>query len=72
MQQDTKENLANRNIWARGLYMLFYGLAYAVAEAVATLVVVFQFIRQGQRATADFRCTVIHVRVSNPAVRHFQ
>ena len=44
MQQDTKENLANRNIWARGLYMLFYGLAYAVAEAVATLVVVFQFI----------------------------
>ncbi len=44
MQQATKDNLANRNIWARGLYMLFYVIAYAVAETIASLVVLFQFI----------------------------
>ena len=44
MQQATKDNLANRNIWARGLYILFYLIAYAVAEAIVTLVVFFQFI----------------------------
>ncbi len=44
MQQTTKDNLANRNIWARGLYMLFYVLAYAVAETILALVAIFQFI----------------------------
>jgi len=44
MQEDTKRHLADRNIWVRGLYMLFYALAYAVAEALATLLVLFQFI----------------------------
>ena len=44
MQQTTKDNLANRNIWARGLYMLFYVIAYAVAETIAWLIVLFQFI----------------------------
>ena len=44
MQEETKANLSDRNIWARGLYMLFYLIAYAVAETVLTLVVLFQFI----------------------------
>ena len=44
MQQSTKENLANRNIWARGLYMLFYVIAYAVAEAIVALAAIFQFV----------------------------
>ena len=44
MQQSTKDNLANRSIWARGLYMLFYVIAYAVAEAIVALVAIFQFV----------------------------
>ena len=44
MEPTTKDNLTNRNIWVRGLYMLFFALAYAVAEAIVALVVVFQFI----------------------------
>ena len=44
MQQSTKDNLANRNIWVRGLYMLFYAIAYAVAEAIVALAAIFQFV----------------------------
>jgi len=44
MDQATKDNLVDRNIWSRGLYMLFFMLAYTVAETLLGLLVVFQFI----------------------------
>lgn len=44
MQKSTKDNLANRNIWVRGLYMLFYVIAYAVAETIVALTAIFQFV----------------------------
>ena len=56
MQDATKSNLSDRNIWARGLYMLFYAIAYAVAETVLTLVVLFQFV-----------CALVTGSVNRPA-----
>jgi hypothetical protein len=44
MDPSTKENLANRNIWSRGLYMLLFVLAYAIAETILTVLVLFQFV----------------------------
>ena len=44
MDQTTKDNLADRNIWSRALFMLFFVLAYTVAETILTLLVIFQFI----------------------------
>ncbi len=44
MEQATKDRLSDRNIWTRGLYMLFYVVAYAVAETLLTLIVIFQFV----------------------------
>lgn len=44
MDQTTKDRLTDRNIWARVLYMLLFVIAYAVAEVLLTVVVVFQFI----------------------------
>ena len=44
MDNATKSNLADRNIWVRLLYMLFYAITYAVAETILTLLVIFQFI----------------------------
>jgi uncharacterized protein DUF4389 len=44
MEQATKNRLTDKNIWTRGLYMLFYIVAYAVAETILTLIIVFQFL----------------------------
>jgi len=44
MDPSTKENLADRNIWSRGLYMLLFVLAYSIAEIILTVLVVFQFV----------------------------
>ena len=44
MNEQTKTNLTDRGIWARGLYMIIFAIAYAVAETVATIVVIFQFL----------------------------
>lgn len=44
MNQSTKDNLVDRGIWSRGLYMLFFLLAYTIAETLLGLLVVFQFI----------------------------
>lgn len=38
-----KTHLKNKGIWQRGLYMLFYSLAYAIAEALLVIVALFQF-----------------------------
>ena len=44
MQNQTKAHLTDRNIWTRGIYTLIFVVAYAVAEALLTLVAVFQFL----------------------------
>ena len=43
MEQATKDRLTDRNIWARALYALFFVIAYAVAEILLTVVVIFQY-----------------------------
>jgi hypothetical protein len=44
MDPETKERISDRNIWARGLYTLFFVIAYSVAETVLSLLAIFQFI----------------------------
>ena len=42
MDEATKENLSNRNIWARILYMLLFGITYSISETVLIFVAIFQ------------------------------
>jgi hypothetical protein len=44
MEEAVKRNLTDRNVWIRLLYMVLFAVAYAVAETVLTLVVLFQFL----------------------------
>lgn len=44
MEAITKENLTNRNVWARLLYMILFGAIYIVAEMLVLIVAVFQFL----------------------------
>lgn len=44
MDAEMKERLTSRDLWMRALYMLFFVIAYSVAEIVLTLVVIFQFL----------------------------
>lgn len=44
MQEQTRENLTNRNIWARGAYMVFFLIAHAVAETLWVLIAIVQFV----------------------------
>ncbi|MBT7334904.1 MAG: DUF4389 domain-containing protein [Gammaproteobacteria bacterium] len=53
MDDDTRKNLSNRNIWSRGLYMLFFVIAYSVAETVMALVSLFQFFHALFRGKAN-------------------
>jgi len=43
MEEEIKQRLTRRDIWIRALYMVFFTIAYAVAETVTTLLVIFQF-----------------------------
>lgn len=43
MESQLKERLKARTTWVRGLYMLLFAVLYSVAEAVLTVVVLFQF-----------------------------
>jgi hypothetical protein len=43
MEEVMKQRLTSRNLWTRALYMLFFVLAYGIAEAVVTVVVIVQF-----------------------------
>ena len=43
MNDEVRKRLTRRELWMRALYMLFFLIAYSVAEVVLTLVVVFQF-----------------------------
>jgi hypothetical protein len=44
MEAAIKQRLARKDIWIRGLYMVFFVFAYSVAELVIFLVMVFQFV----------------------------
>lgn len=44
MDEALKNRLSSRDIWARGLYMVFFAIAYSVAEIVLVAVVIFQFL----------------------------
>ncbi|MGK0221714.1 MAG: hypothetical protein ACI9ON_000951 [Limisphaerales bacterium] len=44
MDQETKARLSDRTIWVRILYMVFFAFAYAIAEFLLTVVVVFQAV----------------------------
>jgi hypothetical protein len=44
MDQEIKQRLTRRDIWVRALFMVFFLLAYSVAEAVVVLLVLFQFV----------------------------
>ena len=44
MEEAIKERLTSRDIWIRGLYMVFFGFAYSLAELVIVLVAIFQFV----------------------------
>jgi hypothetical protein len=44
MEEVMKQRLTSRNLWTRALYMLFFVLAYGIAEAVVAVVVIVQFI----------------------------
>lgn len=43
MDDDLKHNLSDPNIWVRLLFMLFFAVAWAVAETVIALAALFQF-----------------------------
>ena len=44
MESSTKENLTDRSKWVRFLYMVFFAIAYAVAELLFWLVTLFQAV----------------------------
>jgi len=44
MESAIKQRLGSKDIWIRGLYMIFFAIAYSLAELVILLVVVFQFV----------------------------
>lgn len=44
MDAELKSRLTSRDLWMRALYMVFFVIAYGVAEFVLTVVVIFQFI----------------------------
>ena len=43
MKDETKENLANRALWVRALFMILFLIFYSIAEFVLLWVVLFQF-----------------------------
>ncbi|MDE0063190.1 MAG: DUF4389 domain-containing protein [Gammaproteobacteria bacterium] len=43
MDEQIKERLTRRAVWVRALFMVFFAIAYAVAELVVWAVVVVQF-----------------------------
>ena len=44
MDDDTKAHLSDRTVWARLLYMLFFFIAYGIAEFIAWVVALFQAV----------------------------
>ncbi len=44
MEEELRERLSSKDIWVRALYMIFFAIAYSVAEVVITFLVIFQFL----------------------------
>jgi hypothetical protein len=44
MDEHMKSRLTSSDVWVRGLYMLFFAIAWGLAEVVLSFCVVFQFI----------------------------
>ena len=44
MDQETKNRLADRNIWVRALYMIIPVVAYSIGETLLVIISVFQFL----------------------------
>ena len=44
MSETTSDHVRDRRIWVRGLYMLFFAIAYSIAELAVMLIAVFQFL----------------------------
>ena len=55
MTVNIKENLTQKSIWKRALYMLLYSLFYCVAEVVLFAVVLFQFVLNLFTGTSNAR-----------------
>lgn len=43
MSNDIKENVKQKSIWVRGLYMILFALFYSIAEIVLFATVIVQF-----------------------------
>ncbi len=44
MEEELRERLSSKDIWGRALYMIFFAVAYSIAEFVVTFLVIFQFL----------------------------
>ena len=44
MDQETKNRLADRNIWVRALYMVILVIAYSIGETLLVIISIFQFL----------------------------
>jgi len=44
MEDQIKKRLSRRSIWMRALFMVFFALAFAIAELLTWVVVVIQFV----------------------------
>lgn len=44
MDVELKARLTSGDVWMRALYMIFFAIAYSVAELLITLTVIFQFL----------------------------
>ena len=43
MDERIKERLTRRTVWVRALYMVFFGIAFGIAELLVSAVVIVQF-----------------------------
>ncbi|MCH8214861.1 MAG: DUF4389 domain-containing protein, partial [Proteobacteria bacterium] len=44
MEQETKDNLTNRNTWMRVVYMILFAVIFNIVEFVIAVVAVVQFL----------------------------
>ncbi len=44
MNDEMKARLTSGDVWMRALYMIFFAIAYSVAELLIALTVIFQFL----------------------------
>lgn len=44
MDQDIRNNITEKKIWTRALYMLLFAVCYSIAEIILIAIIVFQFL----------------------------